>query len=246
MPKTANNDVIYYICVSMKDKNLLLHLIDLPAPISDEKNLRNIIGCKAMSLDGYKVNNDIIDKLRPYVSEDFDLDRYSYFLSCAELVDTLREDIYEFVRLNKILDTDDVLYEDMMHLYIGFCNEILFAHDALEELKICKTCATICRYLVEQAADFLDKKFSLPDLEKLRILTWDLHYSLAKRSAEARLFRVIVCLLYDEEFDNNLFDRYGSSMYFGGFYSVLLDLHHTYCKQFTDYVSRKYRERQRI
>ena len=142
--------------------------------------------------------------------------------------DIVREDINENERLEDFVDTENVPYAEMQRLLTSFCSEVLLSEHILEENK---TVIIMCKFLINQAIEFGNKEISLNEFVKSRLLAWMLHDSVQQNSTERHLFRLIVCLLYEE---GN--EPYSPDGYLEVFYSCLFDLDKGCCKKFTDYV----------
>ena len=145
-----------------------------------------------------------------------------------------REDFYELAELRKIIDLDNIPYEKLMSVFVGFICDELISNENLQKLNIdIKTGATITRFALQGKA-FLEEQITQEELLKDRISAWRIYKGLADKSKPQNLIRIVVCCLYDRK--SSEFDKCGSEEELGLYFNLLRDLGPGSCKQFRCYI----------
>jgi len=145
-----------------------------------------------------------------------------------------REDIYELDELEKIIDTDNIPFEKLMRVFIGFICDELITKDNLQKLNIDVNNEITIIGFARQGEAFIEDRITREELFRERVAAWETYDGLPDGSAAQNLIRIIVCSLYDREAAG--FDRYGSESKLELYFSLLLDLGPGYCKQFRCYI----------
>ena len=151
-----------------------------------------------------------------------------------------REDIYEQTELSKVIDDENIPFEDLMDVFVGFIFDVLITKDNLQKLNIDGETETIIRNYALQGKAFLEQSINNEILMEARISAWKTHGGFVDGSVAKTLLRIIICSLYDEE--EAEYETYGSGEMLGVFFSLLLDLGKGYCKQFRYYLLKNLNE----
>jgi hypothetical protein len=144
------------------------------------------------------------------------------------------ENIYELEELEKTIDIDNIPYENLMRVFVGFICDELITNDNLQKLNINVTTGEMIIRFALQGKAFLEEQITQEELLKERISAWRIHKGLADKSKPQNLIRVVVCCLYDRK--SSEFDKCGSADYLALYFSLLRDLGPGYCKQFRCYI----------
>ena len=147
---------------------------------------------------------------------------------------TDREDIKEQLELAKTVDIENIPYEQLIGVLIGFICDKLFTTDIFKKLDIDSNNEEMIRRYTLQGAAFINKRLSIEELKKERFAAWTAHDGMADGSASKALLRIIICVLYDRE--DAEYDVYGSGEILGVVFSSFLDLGSGYCAQLRSYI----------
>jgi len=148
-----------------------------------------------------------------------------------------REDIHEQIELAKVVDVENIPYEKLMGVLIGFVYDELYVKNCFQELSIDSKDEAIIRNYALRGKAFLNKDLTKEELTNERISAWTTHDSLIDDSSSKVLLRIIICLLYDRE--DAEYDVYGSGEILGVIFSLFLDLGSGYCSRLRHYLQEK-------
>ena len=151
-----------------------------------------------------------------------------------------REDIYEQNELSKVIDDENIPFEELMSAFVGFICNVLMAKDNLRKLNIDVETEIEIRDYALQGEAFLDKSITKEVLKETRmsaISAWKTQDGFIADSVAKTLLRIVICSLYNKE--DAEYDTHGSGEMLGVFFSLLLDLGSGYCKQFRYYLQEK-------
>ena len=145
-----------------------------------------------------------------------------------------REHIYEYDELEKVIDIDNIPFDNLHEVLIGFTFNELLTKSNLRKLNIDSETEAIIRHYALQGKAFLEKIITKEELFKERVSAWETHDELPKNSAPKYLVRLIIYFLYDEK--SAQYDTYGPDLFLEAFFSSLLDLGSGYCSLFRHYM----------
>ena len=144
------------------------------------------------------------------------------------------ENIYELEELEKTIDIDNIPFEYLMRVFVGFICHELITNDNLQKLNIDgKTGVMIIRFALQGKA-FLEEQITKEELLKDRVSAWEIYDGLAYKSNSQNLLRIVICCLYDKKTAE--LDKCGSADDLALYFSLLRDLGSGYCKQFRCYI----------
>jgi len=145
-----------------------------------------------------------------------------------------REDFIEFDELEKTIDIDNIPYEKLMRVFIGFLCDELITKENINKLNIDLNNEIMIIGFARQGEAFLEERITREELLKERVSAWTTYYGLSDGSTAQKLLRIVVCCLYDRKAAE--FDRYGSDSKLDLYFTLLQELGPGYCKMFRCYI----------
>jgi len=152
----------------------------------------------------------------------------------------MREDIKIAQELGEKIAIEELSFETIMWLLLGFSKEQLLNEQKLRELNITWQTAIKLHLWLEHGRLFSLQQISATVLEMTRVQAWE-QYDLCTNNEEKCLVRLIICCLYDEA--SAEFDTYGAEAIIEIFFGCLLDLGEGYCTLFGEYVQQQLKQR---
>jgi len=139
--------------------------------------------------------------------------------------------------LKKCVFVYTIPYKDVENLFISYCEKVLLSDNALHFLGINPTIHRVCKFLVQQAKNYMQNEISGIELKRMRKLCCDLMDSVEKGCKEWALLDVVDNFLYED-----LDCYWDPEMGFITFYDALigLDQNQQFCKRLTDYIITEY------
>ena len=145
-----------------------------------------------------------------------------------------REEINQLDELEKIIDIENIPFEKLKDIIIGFTFDGLLSRDNLQKLNINSENEAIIRHYALQGKAFFDKSITKDALVEARASAWKTYKGLVDDSTSKNLLRLAIFCLSDEE--TSKYDHYGAEIYLESYFSSLFDLGSGYCTQFRHYV----------
>ena len=150
----------------------------------------------------------------------------------------LKEDIYEYAELEKIIDSGSISFINLMKVCTDFILNKILTKDNMQKLNIDNESEMkAIHYILQVKAYFSEKIKTKETLTGERLSCWRVHNGLGYKNAQRDLLRLIVCFLFNEE-TNAKETEYAQDNKYSIIFNCLYELGSGYCKQLGLYLQK--------